>query len=44
MLGILADHHEFAMTTDNLALVAYLFNGRLNFHLNYHSFLLLYAM
>ena len=33
MLGVLADHHYFAFSLDDLALFAYFLYGRLNFHL-----------
>ena len=32
MLGILTNDHYAAFSSDNLALLADLFNGRLNFH------------
>ena len=41
---ILAYHHDLAVATDNLTFIAYLFNGRFNFHFNYRSFLPWYAM
>lgn len=33
MLGVFADHHNFAFSLDDLALFAYFLDGRLNFHL-----------
>ena len=33
MLGVLADHHYFTFSLDDLALFAYFLYGRLNFHL-----------
>ena len=33
MLGVLANHHDFTFSLDDLALFADLLNGRFNFHL-----------
>ena len=34
MLGILTDHHNTAFSSDDFALLANLFHGRFNFHLD----------